>query len=457
MFPLWIIFLHLLSQVSASFPFLKTESYQAPLKIDQHKIRSREKKTLSVSSSQLRESNLRKIYEMVEDDSTDGRCKRPHLPDWNLIFANNQFYTYTPAEWAILLNNLGMLEHFVTTAIQNEFIERFIKQAIIKNLLKTSIHVGNLDAFKFLFGTSILNGNQDFLSLAAMHHVNDDFLHFLLEDCGFKHAIEYASMGGPFLSPLETAVKFNNARAAVLFLQAGAKFESPLYAVFTLNRKRILKKFFEHIPDLCQRSFDESILHFAARMSSDAGIIDIIIEKCPGIDVNEVNKQNESPLDLCVAPKPPPATTQDNEAPLELSYGKTSKNASVFESLLLHGANLARNDFKALDSIIRKGFVDLFRIVLKLGSSDDLIITKCVQMIKAHDAWLLFDELLVFKPELIEVIDSGNIPLPSIVANHALITFKMLLQSGKLSNLDAKQLESGTGSEEFLEILKEHS
>ena len=65
-------------------------------------------------------------------------------------------------------------------------------------------------------------------------------------------------------------------------------------------------------------------------------------------------------------------------------------------------------------------------------------------MIKAHDAWLLFDEILVFKPEMIEVIDSGNIPLASIVANHALITFKMLLQSGKLSNLDAKQLESGT-------------
>ena len=73
------------------------------------------------------------------------------------------------------------------------------------------------------FRTSIFKWKSRFCRFAAMHHVNDDFFTLLLEDCGFKHAIEYASMGGPFLSPLETAVKFNNARAAVLSFKQAQK------------------------------------------------------------------------------------------------------------------------------------------------------------------------------------------------------------------------------------------
>ena len=56
---------------------------------------------------------------------------------------------------------------------------------IFDGLLNTAIQTGNLEAFKIIYNVAYNVENIDLLSYAARHHVSDEFLYFLLDDCDF--------------------------------------------------------------------------------------------------------------------------------------------------------------------------------------------------------------------------------------------------------------------------------
>ena len=441
-----LVFFLYLNLISASLPLLRPSQTQRTLRIDQHRIRSRDLQARRGSSEFFMndmlgftlsyESNLRKVYELVEDQS-NGPTKPRTLLTCDLVFAKNILFTYSPAEWAIITNNLIALQLFVSESLLVEPLLYHFKVEIFDGLLNTAIQTGNLEAFKIIYNASYNAENIDLLSYAARHHVNDEFLYFLLDDCNLKEEIEYATPSGPFSSPLETAVKFNNLRAALIFIDKGASISTSIFPIFSLNRKRMLRAFLDYFPDMCYTKLDGNLLHYAARYSTDPEMIELIFEKCPEIDVNELNDDNELPLDLCIESK--------------------ARNESILRSLLIHGADLTRNNYAPLELIIKNGSLNLFKMALRLNFSNSLFIGKCIHFIKKHDAWQIFDVFLMFDPDYIKFINPSNISIDALILERAVVTFKMLLESGKISSHEAAKRVESHGSEEFMEILNEYS
>lgn len=441
-----LVFFLFVNLISASLPLLRPYQTQRPLRIDQHRKRSRDHQVRRGSNeffmnemfgfTMSYESNLRKVYELVEEQS-NRPIRSGTLLTCDLVFAKNRLYTYSPAEWAIVTNNLKALQLFVCDSLLIESLLYHFKVEIFDGLLNTAIQTGNLEAFKIIYNVAYNVENIDLLSYAARHHVSDEFLYFLLDDCDLKEEIEYATPSGPFSSPLETAVKFNNLRAALIFIDKGASISTSIFPIFSFNRKRMLKVFLEQFSDLCCMKLDGNLLHHAARYSSDPGVIEMIFEKCPEIKVNELNNDNESPLDLCIESK--------------------VRNESILKSLLNHGADLTRNNYAPLETIIENRYLNLFKMALRFNLSNSSFIGKCIHFIKKHDAWQIFDVFLILDPEYIKFINPANISIDTLILEKAVVTFKLLLKSKKISIKEAAKRVGSHEAEEFMEILNEYT
>ena len=408
--------------VSAVFlPFCRISPQNAKLEIDQRINRRCSHKENENNFNVLQGSRniqvLKKLYLLVESGHLTNTSRLMIFVDE--IFEKNRIYYYSPAEWAIYHDKLNVLDHFIKESLFR-YAQAHHLGATLNGLLVTAIKSNHLEAFKLIRSNSKLFSikRNSFLNLAAQHHVNEEFIHFLLDDCELvselvDDAVTFLDYGTP---PLLTAVKFNNSKAAIIFIERGANLSFPLQNIMSLNRKRLLSALLDYFKYFCsyKDSDGDGILHLAAKYSNDPEMINLVIEKCPNIIINELNDSGDTPLELC----------------LESSNQNLQK---VAEQLILHGTDIfsySSNGFRSIDKIIKNRLKILLKFVLETQNENNSKMQRILSMICISKAWSLLDQVLLLRPEFFDLINFNEISFSDLLLENAHVAFKMAIQKG---------------------------
>lgn len=444
--------LHVLLSLYVSFTlasfFIRNAPIRRELKIEQFKYR--------INNYQLFDSPrglglfktpagkvLRRLYEMVEDESDNFSNK--HMNRVSLIFDNNAIFTYSPAKWAILNDKLAVLEHFIEYSLFIH-VSDYIASCHIRELLQCSIEMGKFEAFKMMYSKSLATITKDnFLTIAARHHISDEFFNYLLDEYKLEKELDHSSSFYPFHSPLQAAVKFNNHRAALILLERGADPSFALQMIMDLNRQRLLTELLETISFFCdyKDSSGKGILHYAARHASDPKIIDVILNSSCEFTVNDFDSDFASPLR--------DALTSHN-----------AKKDQIAEVLIKRGADVFFDSWDGknpLQIIVRKRKVDLFNLILVNSQHGPEQMKIIMQIIEEEQAWLLFDQILLLNSKFLDLL-TADISKPSItflIAEKAKVTFELLLRNRTLLVTDQElKLIAESETQEFYEIFMKY-
>lgn len=453
----------LLSLVCCSF-FKYKISPQAALKIDSDQYRYRLSRARLMSlyprpSFMLREEvprsfdpvALHSLYEMAERGTFE--FSDIYEISFEEAFARNNLYVYTPAEWALHNGNLNILEVFINVVLRTtchpERIEYFIK-----NLFTMAIQYKNLEALR-LINESIpikLDG-KGFLAIAAQHHASNGILYYLLDECHLEGDLLIPASNGIFPKPLEASVRFNNLNAVMLFLRRkaplGAKYgENPgktaLGLMFGLDKKRILQHLLFKCPAYCDYSDDHGngLLHYAAMYARDPEILSIILESCPKLNVDSLNKEHFTPLSTIFR---------------NLDFEKSGVAIKLIEA----GADITGKLFDGsspLESIIKYRFKSVFDCIVDKYHRDIFVMRRIVRVICEFESWPLLSKVMQTCPDIPKYwIDSRKIGLEALLARDNLILFQLALKL-KLIPLTAESLEQiiQADKKEFLTLAFEY-
>lgn len=449
------LFLHLISYlsfVSSSYlpshlPFLQTKKLLIDKLSYKNSLKNERNHNLIIvyDISRIRNKRaLRKIYEIVE--TGDLSLSNEHLMRKVYeIFEKNRFYCYSPAEWAILQDRLQVLDHFIDESLLKHAEPHHFGFDLIK-LLAISIRSGKFEIFKLIRGKYNKSlKSQDFLNLAVQHHVNQEFLDYLLEDCGLEEEIDEFD-NEFYQSPLHTAIRFNNVEASLKFIITREKFSSlSLRYILIHNRVRLLKILFDTeslLFDCDYRTPDDgNLLHMAAKWANEPEMMRFLLEKCPNILIDELNRHGKTALEIS----------------LQFSSPKRQK---ISEILILNGADVFSYSPKntcPMETIIASRLVNVFEFCLKIWIERKSKLQFIIDKIFLFRSWSLLDRILLLLSNQDLIIKFEDIPFSEIIKEKANVTLDYLIENNFVE-LDYVTIDGIvlTGSCEMVKVALKH-
>lgn len=387
---------------------------------------------------------LRMLYEIVETGdlslSNDNLMENVYR-----IFEPNRLYCYSPVEWSILQNRLNVLEHFIDESLLRHAEPYHVGFDLVK-LLAMSIKSGKFEAFKLLRGKYNKSLKyQDFLNLAVQHHVNEEFLDYLLEDCGLAEELD-ESDNEFYQSPLHNAIRFNNIEASLKFIITRQSFSStPLHYIMLHNRVRLLQILFDTESLAFDCDFkspnDGNLLHMAAKYANEPEMMKFLLGKCPNIPIDEINEQGQTALDIS----------------LKFSSPKKQK---ISELLILNSSDVFSHSSRntcPMETIIADRLVNVFKFCLEIWIERKSKLQFIIDKIFLFRSWSLLDQVLLMLSNQDPIIKLEDIPISEIIKEKAHVTLDHVVTAG-LVELDNEAVDSIllSGSVDLVKVALKH-
>jgi hypothetical protein len=363
----------------------------------------------------------------------------------------NDFYCYSPAEWAIVGMNFLVLNVFLG-AIKCKERAQYAALKLLIFCLKSS----HFEAFKHIYFVSKVDIKLlGFLSIAARGQVAHEFLEFLVFDCGLLGEINSSFCDGITCeTPFRTAIKFKNIRAALSLMQFGSplmeqrsecKHLSALTYLFEKNRSDMLSEILEVYSDsICSESFvdgeGDTIFHYAALYAVDYRTVDKLLKMCWKLKVDPTNEKGLTPLGLT------------------LSNPYNQDTVRISETFIRFGADI----FKVFDRFILIGHVGpLFAFMYGFFREKESIFRRIIEKICKFGAWEFLEFIILNHQQNEEALDPSwvNISQRSVAGLMDLkchVTFRFAVEHGKIVlNEEISNLIRQSGDGEFLKIINE--
>lgn len=391
---------------------------------------------------------LYNLYEMAETGKIDQNMVFVML--FVEIFESNEIYPYTPAEWAVFNGETEVIRTFLEMSEVVHYDPSSVNP-IFTNLFALAIQRNKYETLKCILEcTKMEVKGQGFLSIAAQHKASNEILNFLLNDCDLSSEIDETNILKTYLTPLNSCIKFNNFDAAILYLKHGAsltlngaKHDSPLAAIFRLNKYRMLETIFKYFPEY-YNIIDEdgdSLYHYAAIYSSKVEMFTLIRETFPYLSVNLKNKIGNTPLNTCF---------------------KYILKKEIILELISIGADIFHVPDEGhrcpLQIIMEKNHETYFLAILGIYSDKPGLLSQVVEYICEKGAWDRLEQVLEIYPEIHPSwFDFSKITFSALLRLNAWRTFRLLLRLSKSPIPKGTLLTiAESGSEEFFKIAFEH-
>lgn len=374
----------------------------------------------SLHSEDINGNNFRilmVLYEAVENGDTYPAI-RFKMSCYSELFDNNGYFSYSPAQWAILNNSPDVLSFFLINSLlktnRTVSIQAYIIH-IFNELFINCIQWGKFESFKILwelFPSSSI-GNEDYLSLAAQHHVNEQFWQFLFNKGVVSETAKKSNLLEYYGEVLTVAVRFNNIIAAKMLIERGAVLSEALEMIMARNRQRLLENVINS--NFCEFKDEEGLglLHYAAKHSNDPDMISLIIDKCKRVDTNLDTLSGWTPLELC----------------LNRMDSNVEKIAKI---LVLNGADVFTKNPEGkspIETIIKGNFNCLFSFLLGICFQNDSHMIEFIDICVRHKSWTRLDEILIKRPDLIASLKIQNVSVYTFTVEDAPITFRFCLEN----------------------------